>query len=164
MLNADIMILSAAAAKRHGLPPPLVYAIIETESGGNPWAIRYEPAFYEKYIAPAPIKGRGTCSAQTEARMQATSWGLMQLMGATARETGFDGVFLSQLCDPKVGIEWGCTYLANLVQRYASRYRWEGVVAAYNAGSPKKTKTGLWVNQSYVDKIRAARGFQFETA
>ncbi len=86
MLNADIMILSAAAAKSHGLPPPLVYAIIETESGGNPWAIRYEPAFYEKYIAPAPIKGRGTCSAQTEARMQATSWGLMQIMGATGME------------------------------------------------------------------------------
>lgn len=164
MLNAEITILADAAAKRHTLPPPLVYAIIHTESGGNPWAIRYEPAFYERHIAPAPIKGRGTCSAQTEARMQATSWGLMQIMGATARETGFDGVFLSELCNPKVGIEWGCKYLAKLVQRYASRYRWEGVVAAYNAGSPKKTTTGLWVNQAYIDKIRAAGGFDFETA
>lgn len=164
MLNADIMILADAAAKRHGLPLPLVYAIIHTESGGNPWAIRYEPAFYERYIAPKPVKPRPPCSEQTESRLLACSFGLMQIMGATARETGFDGVFLSELCNPKVGIEWGCKYLATLVQRHVSRHRWEGVVAAYNAGSPKKTKTGLWVNQAYVDKIRTAGGFDFETA
>lgn len=86
MLNADIMILADAAAKRHGLPLPLVYAIIHTESGGNPWAIRYEPAFYERYIAPKPVKPRPPCSEQTESRLLACSFGLMQIMGATGME------------------------------------------------------------------------------
>jgi soluble lytic murein transglycosylase-like protein len=40
------------------------------------------------------------------------SWGLMQLMGEVAREMGFTGTYLSQLCDPPIGLLWGCKKLA----------------------------------------------------
>lgn len=142
-------------AKRHDLPVSLVSAIVRVESGGNPWAIRYEPQFYERYIAPKAMKAKAPCSAQTEGRMQATSWGLMQIMGATARETGFNGVFLSELCDPEMGLDWGCRYLAKLFKRFGGQGD-EAVIAAYNAGSPRKQSDGLFVNQVYVDKIRSA--------
>lgn len=157
MLNSEITILADAAAKRHNLPPNLVYAIIQAESGGNPWAIRYEPAFYSRYVIDNPPKGRGTCSDDTESRMQAASWGLMQIMGATARNAGFNGVFLSELCDPKVGIEWSCKHLAGLAARY--HRNWRDVAAAYNAGSVKKEASGAYRNQDYVEKIQRFGGF-----
>lgn len=152
MTQQDLLI--ERVAKRHDLPVSLVSAIVRVESGGDPWAIRYEPQFYDHYIAPKPVKGKAPCSAQTEGRMQATSWGLMQIMGATARETGFNGVFLSQLCDPETGLDWGCRYLIRLFKRFGGQGD-EAVIAAYNAGSPRKTGTGAFVNQAYVDKIRS---------
>ena len=41
----------------HALWPDLVCAIIEQESAWNPWALRYEPSFYAKYIAPRMTTG-----------------------------------------------------------------------------------------------------------
>lgn len=154
-MTAELAPLIQAAAERHGLPVALVRAIVRVESDGNPWAARYEPGFYDRYVAPKPIRGKFPCSAQTESRLQATSFGLMQIMGATAREVGFSGVFLTELCDPATGLDWACRYLARLIHKYGSEER---AVAAYNAGSPRKTPENRWVNQPYVDKIRAAGG------
>lgn len=150
--------LIADCAKKHGLPRNLVAAIVQAESGGCPWAIRYEPAFFERYIKGKGVKGRGRCSDDTEARARAMSWGLMQIMGATARETGFAGEFLSELVTPSVALEWGCKYLKRLHDRYAARGI-DAVVAAYNGGSPRPTDSGHWVNQAYVDKIKRLGGF-----
>ncbi|MFZ1325935.1 MAG: lytic transglycosylase domain-containing protein [Candidatus Contendobacter sp.] len=156
--NASLDALVAAAAQRHTLPVSLIRAIVHIESGGNPWAVRYEPAFYDRYVMTKPVKAHAPCSVKTESRLRATSFGLMQIMGQTARETGFDGVYLTELCDPAVGLDWSCTYLARLVEVYRSKYGMEGVVAAYNAGSPRKSGDGSWVNQAYVDKIRQEGG------
>lgn len=147
-------------ARRHGLPPELVRAIVTVESNGNPWAARYEPAFYNRHVAPKPVKTRPPCSEQTEMRLRACSFGLMQIMGATAREVGFEGVFLTELCDPEVGLDWGCRYLAQLARLHYERHGWAGVVAAYNAGSPRKLADGRWVNEGYVNKIHAQGGFR----
>jgi len=49
-------------------------------------------------------------SILTELLGQQTSWGLMQIMGATARERGFRG-WLTELCDPATNLEWGCRHL-----------------------------------------------------
>jgi soluble lytic murein transglycosylase-like protein len=35
----------------------------------------------------------------------------MQVMGQVARETGFDALFLSSLCDPEQGLAVGCKVL-----------------------------------------------------
>lgn len=158
MLNSNITALAHDAAKRYQLPAPLVLAIVQAESGGDPWAIRYEPGFFQRYIAGKPVLARAPCSEQTEATMQATSWGLMQVMGATARERGFRGVFLSEMCDPRIGLDWGCCHLDHLTKKHLKVGGWAAVVAAYNAGSPKK-ENGQFVNQAYVDKIVRFGGF-----
>lgn len=88
----------------HALDPSLVCAICEQESEWNVWAIRYELEFDKKYVAPHSF-------ARTEEIARSTSWGLMQLMGETAREIGFIQS-LPSLCDPFTGLEWGCRFLA----------------------------------------------------
>jgi len=110
-----------AAAKRHQLEPALIAAVIYQESRGNPLAVRYEPAFFRRYVEPW---GRGylpgyvptQCSLVTEKHMRATSWGLMQVMGETARERGYAGEFLTGLLDPAVNISIGAEYLSHLIR------------------------------------------------
>lgn len=104
------MALARRAAEAHALWPEVVCAIVEQESSWNAWALRYEPAFYEKYIAPQVARGKIT--DPTESRARAFSWGLMQVMGQVAREHGFDGASLAALCDPATGIEVGCRVFA----------------------------------------------------
>ena len=157
MTPSQLDILARAAAERHDLPVHLVSAIIKVESNGNPWAVRYEPAFYKRYIVPLPISPYPPCSLDTERVMRATSFGLLQVMGQVARERGFAGTFLSELCEPTVGLEYGCPHLAKLRDRHLEKWDWEGVAASFNSGSPRRDG-GRWVNQAYVDKVRAAGG------
>lgn len=91
--------LIQAKASSMGLDPALCCAIAEQESAGNPWAIRYEPAFYLRYEASQNL-------TPTEKTARAMSWGLFQLMGESAREIGYKGD-LAALCDPSTGIAWG---------------------------------------------------------
>ena len=151
--------LIADAAGRHGLPANLVAAVVEVESGGDAWAFRHEPGFYERYVKDdASVRAAPPCSRETERRARAFSWGLMQVMGATARGLGFTGPFLAELTDPALNLEYGCRLLARLRGREHARHGWPGVVAAYNAGSARLDGQGRFVNQSYVDKIAKALG------
>jgi len=109
MTKDEIIALAKATAQRHNIWPELVCAIVEQESGFNPWAIRYEPAFFQKYVAPFCAKA--LIKSETEARARAISWGLMQVMGQVAREAGFVGQFLSALCESTTGLEIGCRVL-----------------------------------------------------
>ena len=142
LAQAELIALARRAAETHALWPQIVCAIVEQESAWNPWALRYEPAFYEKYIAtslaarrpdglPERAKGpdvqdfRAKSASRlgaltspeipndpTEARARAFSWGLMQVMGQVAREHGFADASLASLCDPAVGLEIGCRIFA----------------------------------------------------
>ena len=153
------MRLIEAAAAAHGLPVKLVAAVVGVESGGNAWSIRYEPQFYERYVSGnSQVRAVRPCSLETERRAQAMSWGLMQVMGATARGLGYAEAFLSRLTDPHAGLEFGCRLLARLAKRHLAEHGWPGVVAAYNAGSVRFGPGGCFVNQSYVDKIAQALG------
>ena len=96
------------AAAAQSLDPALVCAVVEQESGWNPWAIRYEPLFFSKYVAPLYTNNK---ISATEAYARGFSWGLMQVMGQVAREVGFDAPFLSSLCDPEQGLAVGCRVL-----------------------------------------------------
>lgn len=147
------------AAKAWGLPPELVAAVVGVESGGNAWAFRFEPAYYMRHVAKdASVRSKAPCSLDSERQALATSWGLMQVMGATARGLGFQGPFLSALTDPATGLEYGCRLLARLRDRLHGKHGWPGVAAAYNAGSARFDAAGAFVNQSYVDKIARALG------
>lgn len=90
-------------ARLHDLDGALVCAVIEQESNWAQYAIRYEPAFQQRYVEPMGL-------TPTETIARSISWGLMQLMGESAREMGFNGKMAS-LCDPDNGLEWGCKHL-----------------------------------------------------
>lgn len=153
-MNTMSLIENVAAA--NSLPFPLVFAIVQVESAGHPSAIRYEPAFFDRYVAGKGHPVYSPCSRATEEQLRAFSFGLMQVMGQTARELGFTGIFLTELLDPATGLDWGCRYLKKQVDRY--RGDLESAVAAYNAGSARRTDQGQWVNQGYVDKVKKAGG------
>src|SRR5712692_3744073 len=104
----QVLQLARRVAAAHALDAPLVCAVIEQESGWNPWAMRYEPAFFTKYVAPLYTNNKVSA---TEAYARGFSWGLMQVMGQVAREAGFEALFLSALCDPEQGLAIGCKVL-----------------------------------------------------
>lgn len=144
-------------AAQFDLPEWLVSAIVHVESSGNPWAMRYEPTFYRLYIADMDgVRPISPCSLMTEKMGRATSWGLMQIMGQVARERGFTGAFLSSLCQPEMGLEWGCRQLVHLTARYKVSESWEPVIRAYNGGNPRAD------NLDYVKKVMAAREYHRE--
>lgn len=107
-MNNALITTAQSIATAHALDPSLVCAIIEQESAWEPHAIRYEPGFFAKYVAPLFTNNKVRPPTNTEAYSRAISWGLMQVMGQSAREVGFEGQFLSELCDPEVGVEVGC--------------------------------------------------------
>jgi len=117
MDKASLIALATDAAKKYGLDPALVCAVIEQESGWDTWAIRYEPAFFTKYVAP--ILATKMISV-TEAYARSFSWGLMQVMGQVAYEEGFPGKYFSLLCDPATGIDAGCKHLAKMFKAAAA--------------------------------------------
>src|SRR5579872_5332068 len=107
--QAELIALAKQIAAQHNLWPELVCAICECESSWNPWAMRYEPGFYDRYVAPQVA--RGQLPVVTELRARAFFWGLMQVMGQVAHEAGFSGNSLAELCDPAKGIDVGCGVL-----------------------------------------------------
>lgn len=163
-------------ARQYDLPVHLVAALVQVESGGDRWAMRTEPAY--RYLwdvrrgrpfrcssgvaaARTPPAGFGApdgISRITEWIGQQTSWGYMQVMGAVAREYGYTGHFPG-LCDPLEGLHYGCRHLVRLRDRFHAEHGWVGVAAAFNAGSPRRTNSGAWENQAYVDKLAAGGGF-----
>jgi hypothetical protein len=142
--------LVATVAGRYKIEPALVAAIVMQESGGNPWAWNPEPRyqwFWDvrlgkafRTVTPGEVAAKFPPAdfhslagdADQEWWGQQASWGLMQVMGAVARERGFRGPYLPALSDPTEGLEYGCRHLAYLQSRYAG-----GAISAYNAGSPK---------------------------
>src|SRR5690348_13997974 len=100
------------------LDPALIIAIIWQESAGLQWAYRPEPRYrwfwdvkadkpfrqptadeIESEVAPADFPSLSGNRNQ-EWWAQQASWGLMQIMGAAAREQNFKGLYLTELCDP----------------------------------------------------------------
>jgi len=109
-----------AAAYKHNLNPHLIAAVIHQESKGNPYAVRYEQGFYKRYIAdrtPATLRGYipRQCSFATEKTLRSTSFGLMQVMGNTAREAGFNGEFLTELLDVSKNVAIGTQILRDMI-------------------------------------------------
>lgn len=122
-------------SKLTGISPMLMAAVIHQESSGNPWAVRYEPAFERRYLSSktrSSLEGYvpKLCTLDTEIKMRATSYSLMQILGQVARERGFKGEFLTELLDPKVNLKWGAEYLQTLLLKHQNTekalLRWNG--------------------------------------
>jgi soluble lytic murein transglycosylase-like protein len=147
--------LLESIAKVHGLDPKLVAAVVYQESKGDPWAYRFEPLFYTRKIAwreAAQLSGfvpRPSPSIASEKMARSTSWGLMQIMGETARSIlRWKGVYLSQLCEPELNLTLGCTYLKRLLStfngdEFKALTRYNGS-AAYPPKVLKHRENGRW--------------------
>jgi len=139
------------AASQAELPPELVLAIIEAESSGNRYATRYVSAYpWTRMQAKRPAN----CTADTESVHQRTAWGLMQVMGGTARQMGFEGC-LPELINPETNVRVGVAYLSMLNSLHGEKHGIDGVIAAYNQGAPRKSQDGKYQNQEYVNKVKA---------
>lgn len=140
----------AHAASAVSLSADLVEAVVVVESGGNPWAVNYEPRYRYLWDVSKAAPFRPMTAAEQASEIppsdfralagdadqewisQQTSWGLMQLMGALARELGFFGPYLSELCRVDLNLKLGCKHLSTLL-RWANGDEGKAV-AAYNAG------------------------------
>lgn len=142
-MNADIRALVGEAAGKYGLDPVLLAAQVMQESSGDPLATRFEPAFHWFY---------GQALDDAERRWQATSWGLMQVMGATARGLGFPGPPFTDPADA-VPVEWldlGAHYLSKM-KRLAFGDMMKAL-AYYNAG-PGRAEAGAAYAAAVMQRI-----------
>lgn len=128
-MDPEIKQTVVAIATTHQLDPALICALCEHESRWDTWAIRYEPSFQERWVPRAGLD-------PTEYYSRAFSYGLMQIMGQTARELLYMGPYLSELCDPKVGIEFGCRKLAHCLKNTAGNIA--AALEQYNGGADPK--------------------------
>jgi hypothetical protein len=119
---------------------------VDRESTWNPWLLRYEPGFYEKYVQK--LVDAGTVHDETEAHARSISWGLCQVMGEDAREMGYTGD-LAQLCDPSVGLEYGARLLLHEIQRSGANLT--AALEHYNGGgNPNYAAEVLQLAQKYA--------------
>jgi soluble lytic murein transglycosylase-like protein len=126
----------------------LIAAIIQQESAGCTFRVRAEPTF--AYLeAPERWSKRLGITKESEICCQKMSWGLMQLMGATARSIGYED-HLTEMIYPEIGMYWGALYLSQKLKKYQSI---KAAVSAYNAGSLRVTAEGRVANQAYVDSV-----------
>lgn len=149
-MNKDLGPLIIKTAERHGLDPFVVQAIVNVESAGNQWAARIEPGWRHFFLVRDYADKLGITYA-TEETCQRMSWGLMQVMGAVAREYGFKG-HLTELVQPELNLEIGCKHLKKFFVKYGLI---EDAVSSYNQGGAYKTEGGNYKNYKYVDKVFA---------
>lgn len=154
----------SASATRFGVDAYFLAAIVMQESGGNTWAMRYEPAYsylwdvetqkpFRGSMNPATFPAPDFVSGQTEWIAQKTSFGCCQVMGAVAREMCFPGKFLTELCDPVTGIEYGARLIAKIMHLSTDL---NDVASAYNAGhiTPNNLETYVRPVMAYYNGFK----------
>lgn len=150
---AAIRAIVRAEAIDQALDPDVIEAIVMVESAGNPKVARYEKSFSYlwKDLEFSKIQ---KITQETERIMQKTSWGLGQVMGATARWLGYSA-WLPDLCEPKTSAFWMCRYY----KRVCSKQLYlNDALSVYNAGSVRRKEDGSYLNQEYVNKVLLALG------
>ena len=131
-------------AASYGVPLPLVLAIVQAESGGDPNAVATNPADL----------ARGG------------SYGLMQMSYDTALSLGYSGTPQGML-DPATNLDLGTHYLSDLLGETGGNV--DAAISGYNAGlssvrpgdGQRVGNTGTdadlstpFINQSYVDQVK----------
>lgn len=123
-MDEHLIQLARQVAQRHNLDADIFCAQVERESSWNPLAVRYEPAFRDRYVAPKHLE-------LSEEIARSHSYGLLQVMGEVAREFGYAGQ-LAGLFDPELGLEWGARVVAHKIAVNGGNV--ERGLLAYNGG------------------------------
>jgi hypothetical protein len=112
--------LITCTARSAGLNREIVAAVILQESEGLIYSTRFEEAWFEKNLKArkaedlagfVPSRIYSTPSFYDEKVWRAHSWGLMHVLGDTARVLGFRGRFMAELLEPAQNLRFGCLYL-----------------------------------------------------
>lgn len=109
MKKEQIEKIARSVAESFNIRPELVCGLIERESSWIDVPPRYEPKFYIDYVM------HRTDLDDSEKSKRSSSWGLMQVMGETAREYGLHGD-IEQLRDAEIGITYGCKLFKHLMK------------------------------------------------
>lgn len=115
-----------AASEKYDIPEAVVWSMIWQESRGNTFACRYEPKFFIRYLINKRRKDlaghvpSGVPTLYTERMLRATSFGLLQIMGDTARWFGKikNDYLYVPLIDPAVNIDLGIRFLRHLTDKH----------------------------------------------
>ncbi|SRR5579883_18123 len=146
------------AAAKYTLPSSLIAGVIQEESRFDEWATRSEPGYLaNKRIRHEAIRWArvhpGSATALTELNDRSRSYGLMQIMGETARQQGCSMRFLAELYMPDSAIDHGARLLKRLILRYHGDTL--SAISAYNQGSARKRR-GTFANARYVYRVTVA--------
>lgn len=132
MIPAKILEWHDLAENRSALlmPVNLALAVIWQESGGDPYTWNPEPKYRWYWNVKTNQPFRTLIAAEIDSKTppadfpclagdrdqewwaQEASWGLMQPMGAVARECGYKGTYLTHLVEPELNLQIGCTHLS----------------------------------------------------
>lgn len=167
MTAAHIRASIEKVATAHGLEADLVEAVVLTESSGNTFANKPETKYpylmnvrtwkpfrpltaSERVAAWAP-DDFPTLAGHRDQEWQAqrTSWGLMQVMGAVAREHGFRGLYLVELVEVVANLQIGCRHLAGFLTWTKGDV--DKALRAYNGGRGGVTSPAT---EDYPVKVR----------
>lgn len=158
----------ALAAAEFGLDKSLVEAVVVIESGGDEFAWNPEPKyryFWDvkrgrpfRKVTPGEVRSKfppadfPTIAGDKDQEWwgQQASWGLMQVMGAVARELGYRGRYLPSLTNPEANLAVGCQKLSGLLQRSLGDV--ERALAMYNGGALGNLKRPFR-NAAYAAKV-----------
>ena len=108
------------------LDPKLVASIIYQESLGDPNASRFEDGFYDKLLknkTKEQLSGyvpNFPPTLTSEKRARSESYGVMQVMGETARMMGFNERWLHKVRYTENNVYIGCKYLRHLFDKAAN--------------------------------------------
>jgi len=135
-------------ARGLNLDPDLLLAICTHESSFDPYRAKTE-AGYRWLELPAGFAHTLGITFATEVALQSMSFGLGQVMGATARHFGYKGHLTELAGNPSISAHYGALYLAHCVKLYP---KVDDTISAYNAGHPSALGDH-YRNQSYVDAV-----------
>ena len=155
--SSDVAAAIVAASTRFGVEAAFLAAIVMQESSGDTWAMRYEPAYNYLWDVEANKPFRGVMnpqtfpapdgvSSQTEWMSQKTSFGCCQILGAVARELCYPNKYLTSLCDPDVGVEYGARLIARIMTSHKDPAE---IASVYNSGHV----AGDLANDPYVTSV-----------
>ncbi len=150
------------AAVLHEISVFLLSAICWQESAFHQHANRFEQGYYDKYCKPLStekLKKRNKyvgslVTADTERIGMATSWGWCQIMGGTARDYGFKGIYFPQLCEPEINLDIAAKIIKEKLDKYKVK---DMAISAYNAGKPITENM-----DSYVIPVREKSEFMMK--
>lgn len=148
------------ASEDYNLEIDLLIGLILQESLGQENAVRYEPAFYKRYLQNkkrSQIAGYwplGTIpNNNTEYNLRSTSFGLMQIMGQVAREYQFTNRWLTDLLNPEINIMLGARILNDYITKRGNPTA--GLLRYNGGGDPDyPSKVYNWVGTKEDVKLK----------